>query len=133
MSDQDTSAVRQIRFVGVAEKSHLQATLQVTGIHPGNDQPVSAHTIKPTVARALFRTYLRRGRRCSSSVRIGTGCSGGSIKPSATPRSCSQFCSFSFMVPPWGSAERLEFCSRFLQIIVLSPTYCLNETTTNYY
>ena len=37
------------------------------------------------------RTYLRRGRRCSSSVRIGTGCSGGSIKPSATPRSWSQF------------------------------------------
>ncbi|MPQ85074.1 hypothetical protein F0170_14445 [Pseudomonas sp. MAFF 730085] len=49
------------------------------------------HKPVPTSTPASTCAYLRRGLRCSSSVRIGTGCSGGSIKPSATPRSWSQF------------------------------------------
>jgi len=76
----------------------------------------------------------RRGRRCSSSVRMGTGCSGGSIRPSATPRSWSQVWIFSFMIAPFeGSAGRRKFFRLFLQIVALTPTHCMNETTTNYY
>ncbi len=41
---------------------------------------------------------------------------------------------FLFMIAPFeGSAGRREFFRLFLQIVALTPTHCMNETTTNYY